>query len=108
MLKMTRLSRSAPKRAEDEVIAVGGSRADEMMRNLSKSKKSKNKHISTIGAIQKPTFLNPSTKEVFNYLRQVFIKAPILQHFDLESYIQIKINVSNYAIGRVFSQLSFD
>lgn len=37
------------------------------------------------------------------HLRQIFIKALIVQHFDLECHIRIKINVSGYAITRVLS-----
>ena len=37
--------------------------------------------------IGEPTFLIPDTKEAFNRLRQVFIKASILWHFDLEYHI---------------------
>ena len=47
-------------------------------------------------------------KEAFNRLKQAFIEAPILQHFDLKSHIRIKTDASGYAIGRVFSQLSTD
>ena len=54
-----------------------------------------------IRAIRKFTFLTPNAKNVFNHLRLVFIKAPIFQHFDLESYIQIETNISGYAIGRM-------
>ena len=49
------------------------------------------------------TFLTPGAKEAFKQLKQAFIKAPILQHFDPECYIQIKTNVSGYAIDRVLS-----
>ena len=31
--------------------------------------------------------LTPDTKQVFTQLRQVFTKAPILHHFDLEYHI---------------------
>ena len=64
-----------------------------MVVNLSKSKKSKNDKsgnstcVPTIKATEEPIFLTSNTKEVFNYLRQAFIEAPILQHFDLESHI---------------------
>ena len=35
----------------------------------------------------------------------MYTKAPILQHFDLECYIQIVPNTLGYAIGEVLSQL---
>ena len=39
---------------------------------------------------------------------QAFIQALILNHFDLEYYIWIKINVSGYAIDEIFSELILD
>ena len=59
--------------------------------------------ISNIKAIRKPTFLTCNLKKAFNELQLAFIKALILQCFDLESHIQIKTDISSYAIGRVFS-----
>ena len=45
---------------------------------------------------------------MFTKLRQAFVKASILYNFDLERHIQIKMNVLEYAIDRVFSQLNLD
>ena len=53
----------------------------------------KSTYISNIGAIKKPIFLIPDAKKTFNYLQLAFIKTVIFQHFDLENYIQIKIDV---------------
>ena len=61
-----------------------------------------------IGATGEPNFLTPNVKKAFNYLRLAFIKAPILRHFDLESYVRIKTNASGYAIGEILSQLNLD
>ena len=47
-------------------------------------------------------------KKTFNYLRLAFIEASIFIHFDLESHIQIEIDILRYAIGRVLSQLNFN
>ena len=47
-------------------------------------------------------------KLAFTELRQAFLKAPILYHFDLECHIRIEIDVSGYAIGGVLSQLTSD
>ena len=57
------------------------------------------------GATCYPT---PKTRLAFAQLRQTFIKAPILWHFDLECHIWIKINVSDYAIDGALSQLALD
>ena len=44
----------------------------------------------------------------FTKLQQTFVKALIFYYFDLERYIQIKMNVSEYAIGEILSQLILD
>ena len=61
-----------------------------------------------LGAMEKPTFLTPNTKEAFIQLRQAFTKVLILWHFDPECYIQIETNTSSYAMGGVLSQLTSD
>ena len=72
MLKMTRLSESAPNRDEDKVVGGGDSRADETMRNLSNSRKSKNDksgnstRVPTIGSTEELMFLTPNAKEAFD------------------------------------------
>ena len=114
MLKRTKLSQSALKAlvAEDEVVGSDGdNRADETAKNLSKSKKSKNNKSENLmynGAIEKPLFLTPIAKKIFNYLRQAFVKALILQHFDSKCHIQIETNSSSHAIGEVLIKLTPD
>lgn len=93
---------------DNEVVKVDG-KADEMFRNLFKSKMSKNEksEVQTyIRAIKKFIFLTPDTREAFNLLKQIFIKASTLQYFGLECYISIKTNASGYTISRMFSELS--
>ncbi len=41
-------------------------------------------------------------------MRQVFLEAPILNHFDPEHHIRIKTDASDYAIGGGLSQLTSD
>ncbi len=41
-------------------------------------------------------------------MRQAFVKTLILNHFDLEYYIQIKTDISGYAISRILSQLTLN
>ena len=48
-------------------------------------------------------YLTPDTRRAFTQLRQVFNKAPILQHFDLKCHIRIETNMSGYTINRVLS-----
>ena len=53
-------------------------------------------------------FLIANAKQAFSRLKQAFIEAPVLQHFDPEQHIQIEINASGYAIVGVLSQLASD
>ena len=66
-------------------------------KNLSKFKK-------TVGS----NFLTLRARLAFTKLRQAFVKAPILYHFDSEDYIRVKTNVSGYAIGGVLNQLTLN
>ena len=80
----------------DEVGKKG--RKTSKSKNLSKSKK----------AVGPSDFLTPGAKLAFTELRQAFLKAPILHHFDPERHIRIETDVSGYAIGGVLSQLTLD
>ena len=53
-------------------------------------------------------FLIPGAELAFAKLRQAFLKALILHHFDLKRYIRIETDVSGYTIGEVFSLLTLD
>ena len=54
-------------------------------------------------------FLHPELLRLaFTKLRQAFVKVLILYYFDLECYIRIEIDISDYAIGEIFSQLTLD
>ena len=78
---------------------------------MSKSKKLKNKkseNLTCIEATRKLMFLTSDAKKTFYCLKQAFIKALILPHFDPGSHIWTKTTVSSYVIGKVFSQLSFN
>ena len=113
MLKTTGSSEeSAPKAfraGNNEVVGGGSSRADETVVNLSKNEKSKKlTRVPNVGATREPNFLISDAKKTFNHLRLAFIKAPILQYFDLESHIQIETDALGYAIGGVLSQLNLD
>ncbi len=43
-------------------------------------------------------------KQTFNQLRDVFMKASILRHFDSEQHIHIEIDAFNYAVASILSQ----
>ena len=66
-------------------------------KNLSKSKKTVRSDFFTLRA-----------KLAFTELRQVFLKALILHHFDPERHIWIEIDALGYAIGGVLSQMTSD
>ena len=51
-------------------------------------------------------FLTPKASLAFTQLRQAFVEAPILHHFDPEICIKIETDASGYTIGGVLSQLS--
>ncbi len=53
-------------------------------------------------------FLTSRARQVFTKLKQVFIRALILNHFHLERYIRIQMDASGYAIGGIYSQLILD
>ena len=83
------LASKALRTDNNEVIRISD-RTNKTIVNLSKNKKFRNFIcVSNIRAIREPNFLIFNTKNVFNYLWLVFIKATIPQNFDLENYIQI-------------------
>ncbi len=57
---------------------------------------------------QSGSFLTSEAKKTFTKLRQAFVEAPILNHFNPERYIQIETDISGYAIGGIFNQLTSD
>ena len=58
--------------------------------------------------VRSSDFLTSGAKLVFTKLRQAFLKALILYHFNPEGHIRIETDVSGYAIGGVLSQLTLD
>ena len=84
---------------EVEVDGVGQKgRKMSKSKNLSESKKS----------IKPLNFFTFGAKLAFTKLRQAFLKALILHHFDPERHIQIDMDASGYAIVGVLSQLTSD
>ena len=53
-------------------------------------------------------FLILRARLAFTELRQTFIKVLIIYRFDLEFYIYIKTDISDYTIGKILSQLTLD
>ena len=108
MLKTTKSSKKLALKAfradDNKIVVSDGGRTNKTIRNLSKNLT----YISNIRIIEEFIFLTPNSKKTFNYLQLAFIKAPILRHFDLKNHIQIEIDISSFAIGRVLSQLNLD
>ena len=88
---------------------VGDNKVGKKIQKTSKSKnlfKSKNlsKSKKTVGL----DFFTSRARLAFNKLIPMFVKAPILYHFDPEYHIWVETNVSGYAIDGVISQLILD
>ena len=71
-------------------------------------KTSKFKNFSKSKKTVESDFLTPGSRLAFTKLKQAFVKALILYHFDPKSYIRIGTDISSYAIGGVFIQLTLD
>ena len=103
MLRTTRLAGNLSSSMAEDVevgnIGGGGDCKDKTVKRSALTSKNSN------GATG---YLTPSAKRAFIQLRQAFTKASIFRHFDPECHIRIEIDVSGYAIGRVFSQLTSD
>ena len=69
-----------------------------------KSEAARAKNLSSQSAL----FLTLKAGKTFTELRQTFVEAPILNHFDPKHHIRIETDASSYAIGGIFSQLSLD
>ena len=70
---------------------------------VKKAKASKAKNLGQSGM-----FLTADIKRTFIKLRQAFVKAPILNHFDSKRHIQIETNTLGYVIGEILNQLTLD
>lgn len=75
-------------------------------------KKDKIKRLSIFSTfLKKSTEANhvkPGVKNALKLLWNMFIYILVLQYFYSKYYIHIKINISKYAICKVFSQLTLD
>ncbi len=71
-----------------------------------RAKKAKAFRAKNLG--QSGSFLTADVRRAFTELRQSFLEAPILNHFDPERHIRIETDASSYAIGGVLSQLTLD
>ena len=94
--------------SEMDDIEVDGNeiKVDEVGKKGQKTSKSKN--LSKFKKMVGSDFLTPGAKLAFNKLRQAFLKAPILYHFNLERHIRIETDILGYAISRILSHLTSD
>ena len=108
MLKTTGSSVASASRIDDgEVVGSRGPGRSDTSRKSAKSKsRSKSGHLGNNNNLEECKFLTPNAREAFNRLRQAFIKAPILRHFNPDCHIRIETDASGYAIGGVLSQLT--
>ena len=72
------------------------------------AKKSGGNTKKAVQATKSSDYLTLAAKKAFNYLRHVFIQVPILQYFDLERHIRIKIDALGYDIDTILTQLTLD
>ncbi len=71
-----------------------------------RAEKAKTSRAKNLGPSE--SFLNSKARKAFTELRQAFIKAPIINHFDPERHIQIETDASGYTIGGILNQLTSD
>ena len=62
-------------------------------------KSAKSNFTKLVHGVEKPSFLTFNARRAFTQLRQAFTEAPILQYFDPECHIRIKIDAFGYVIG---------
>ena len=96
-------SRLNKSRINNGEVDSGEIRDNEVRKKVQKLSKFKN--LAKSQKMVESEFLTPRAKLAFTKLRQAFVKAPILYHFDPEGHIRIETDASDYAIGGVFSQI---
>ena len=116
MLKTTKPRKVGDRVGCDSRAGRGGSEMDDVEVDSNKvkvdevgkkaRKTSKSKNLSKSQKTVRLDFLTSGAKLAFTKLRQAFLKAPILHHFDPERHIWIETDVSGYTISGVFIQLT--
>ena len=96
-----RRDRSELDESEVDSGKVGNNEVGKKVQKLSKSK-----NLSKFKKMVGSNFLTSRAR--LAKLREAFIKASILHHFDLKRYIRIETDVSGYAISNIFSQLTLN
>ena len=84
-----------------------GQKTSKSQKSAKSKKPSKNGNLPNFNTKDSgPGFLIPKARAAFNCLQLTFTEALILWHFDLECHIQIEIDLLDYAINGVLSQLA--
>ena len=68
-----------------------------------KAEASKAKNLGQSGL-----FFTANARKAFTKLRQAFVEAPILNHFDPERHIRIETDAFAYVISEILTQLNSD
>ncbi len=101
--KPVQLAQSAQKSFKGQLKGQETAKSKNWIR-AEKSEASRAKDFSS----QSGSFLTSKARKTFTNLKQEFVEAPILNHFDPECHIRIETDTSSYAIGEIFSQLTLD
>ena len=91
-----------------EVVKVKRVKKTAKSKKWIRAKKAKVSRAKNLSLSQLVTFFTADPKRAFTKLRQAFVEAPILNYFDSEGHIQIKMDALSYAISGIFSQLISD
>ena len=93
------MASKAYKADDNKIVSSSNDKANEKVINSSKNLTP----VPNIRVIRELIFLISNTKNAFNYLQIAFIKASILEYYDLKSYILIKTNVLDYIIYEILN-----
>ena len=103
---LTSMLKTSPQPA-DTLIATGVDDSKVVgSSGRNKGKSTKSDFIKPVRRAEEPSFLTPDTRWAFTPLRQAFIEAPILRHFDPKRHIRIKTDTFVYAIGGSLGQIT--
>ena len=92
---------------QDEKKPTQKSRKSQQMAKSKKWIRAKKAEVSRAKNLsQSDTFFTIDAKRAFTILRQAFVEALILNHFDPERYIIIEMDALGYGISEIFSQLT--
>ena len=109
MLKTPESSVASASRVDNNKVIDGGGaigRLDASKKSTKSKSRTKSRYLGNNNDLEECKFLTSDAREAFNRMRQAFIEAPILRHFDPECHIRIETNASGYTIERVLNQLT--